>query len=230
MAQNHMPISGSRRLHRQRVSRLAAAPRPQRTAGNLWPAGDVHGMKGKASIGPSWGKVGIGLALVLVVLASLALAGIVLGKAKLTVVKDPRGDGGSLGSGTNQSPGYCDVLRATSKLAKHGRVRHTVTVAGPVGATFNAPPVFITKHRIKGSIGQVPLILVPGQPGVRTHFSNQRRKVTYYLKRRTVKDAVRRSDKYFWVADQTNCGVHDDMAPNHGSASQGLRGRHHRRS
>ena len=28
-------------------------------------------------------------------------------------------------------PGYCDIIKATSKLAKHGRVRHTVTVAGP---------------------------------------------------------------------------------------------------
>ena len=185
-------------------------------------------MKGKASIAPRWGRLGVGLLAVLVVLASLTMAGIVLGKPKLTVVTDRRGDGGSLGSGTDQSPGYCDIIRATSKLAKHGRVRHTVTMAGPVGATFNASPVFITKHRVEGSIGQVPLVLVPGQRGVRTKFSGDRRTVVYYLKRRTVKDAVKRSDKYFWLADQTNCGVHDDMAPNHGSVSQSLKPRHHR--
>ncbi len=181
-------------------------------------------MKGQASIAPPWGRLGVGLLTVLVVLASLTMAGIVFGKPKLTVVTDRRGDGG----GTNQSLGRCDIIRATSKLAKHGRVRHTVTMVGPVGATFNAPAVFITKHRVRGSIGLNPLVLVPGQRGVRTHFSGDRRTVVYYLKRRTVKNAVHRSDKYFWLADQVNCQPHDDMAPNHGSVSQSLKPRHHR--
>ena len=181
-------------------------------------------MKGKASATPPWGRLGVGLLAVLIVLASLAMAGVVFGKPKLTVVTDRRGDGG----GTNQSPGYCDIIRATSKLAKHGRVRHTVTMAGPVGATFNAPAVYITKHRVQGSIGLVPLVLVPGQSGVSAKLSSDRRTVVYYLKRRTVKDAVKRSDKYFWLADQVNCQPHDDTAPNHGSMSQSLRPRHHR--
>ena len=94
------------------------------------------------------------------------MAGVVFGKPKLTVVTDRRGDGG----GANQSPGYCDIIRATSKLAKHGRVRHTVTMVGPVGATFNAPAVYITKHRVRGSIGLVPLVLVPGQPASAPSF------------------------------------------------------------
>ncbi|MGH2926041.1 MAG: hypothetical protein ACRDK1_08735 [Solirubrobacterales bacterium] len=157
------------------------------------------------------------------------MAGVVLGKPKLTIVVDRAGDGGSTGGGSNSSPPFCDILRSTSKLAKHGRVRHTVTAAGPVGATFNAPAVLITKHRIQGSIGLVPLVLVPGQQGVNAHFANGRRKVVYYVKRRAVKQAVGRSDKYFWAADQSNCPIHDDMAPNHGSASQTLKGRSHHR-
>jgi hypothetical protein len=186
-------------------------------------------MKAKASSAPKWGRFGIGLLAVSIVLASLAMATNVFGKPKLTVVIDPRGDGGSLDSNTDQSPGYCDILRATSKLAKHGRLRHTVTTAGPVRATFNAPPVFITKHRNKAArAAPVLLILGPSESGVRLHFTNHRRKVTYYVKRRAVKEAVGRSDKYFWVADQAFCGVHDDMAPNHGSASQALKPhRHH---
>jgi hypothetical protein len=181
-------------------------------------------MKGKASIAPPWGRLGVGSLVVLIVLASLTMAGIVLGKPKLKVVTDNRGDGG----GGNQSPGYCDVIRATSKLAKHGRVRHTVTMSGPVGATFNAPAVYITKHRVRGSIGLVPLVLVPGQSGISTKFSGDRRTVVYYLKRRAIKDAVKRSDKYFWLADQVNCQPADDVAPNHGSVSQSLKPRHHR--
>lgn len=174
---------------------------------------------------PRWGRLGVGLLIVLIVLASLAMAGIVLGKPKLTVVTDRRGDAGR----ANQGLGRCDIIRATSKLAKEGRVRHTVTLAGAVGATFNAPPVFITKHRVVGSrIGPNPLVLVPGQPGVRVKFSEDRRTVVYYLKRRTIKHAIKRSDKYFWLTDQVNCQPPTDSAPNHGSVSQSLKPRHHR--
>ena len=181
-------------------------------------------MKAKASIAPPWGRVGVGLLAVVIVLASLVTAGVVLGKPKLTVVTDRRGDGGR----ANQGLGHCDLIRATSKLAKHGRVRHTVTMGGPVGANFNAPAVYITKHRVVGQRIPNPLVLFPGQRGVRTHFSSDRRTVIYYLKRRTVKHAVHRSDKYFWLADQVNCEPPTDSAPNHGSVSQPLKPRHHR--
>src|SRR5262245_50062957 len=124
---------------------------------------------------PKRGTLGLALIAVLVMLGSLAVATYVAAKPRVTRVIDPRGDGGALDSSNRRPPGFCDILKATSKLAKGGRVRHTVTTAGPINPTFNAPPVLITKHRVRGSIGLVPLVLVPGVSGVRTHFKNDRR-------------------------------------------------------
>ena len=180
-------------------------------------------MKGKASTTPPWGRLGVGLLAVLIVLASLAMAGVVFGKPKLTVVTDRRGDGG----GANQSPGYCDIIRATSKLAKHGRRRHTVTRSARVGATFNAPAVYITKHRVRArsdwSAGARPWPV----RGQRQVFKRS----TYGCLLPQATDRQGRGqalDKYFWLADQVNCKPHDDTAPNHGSVSQSLKPRHHR--
>jgi hypothetical protein len=173
------------------------------------------------------GTLGLASVAILVMIGSLVVATYVTANPRVTRVTDQRGDGGAIDSGTDRSPGFCDIVKTTSKLAKRGRVRHTVTTVGPIKPTFNAPPVLITKHRIRGSIGLVPLVLVPGVEGVRTHFKNDHRTVIYYLKRRQIKRAVGRSDKYFWVADQSNCPIHDDMAPNHGSAVQKLKPRRH---
>ncbi len=64
----------------------------------------------------------------------LFAASAVIGKSKTTVVHDPRGDGGSNGQG---NPAFCDIVEATSKLTKGGKVRQTVTAAGKLTLALN---------------------------------------------------------------------------------------------
>jgi hypothetical protein len=165
----------------------------------------------------------LGLTAIVALLGIAALATPVIGKPRTTVVHDPKGDGGAFEPGTR--PGYCDVVEATSKLAKRGRLRQTVTTRGPLNLGLNAPPVIITRHRVHGAIGLADYVLSPGETGVRTHLRDHRRTVVYYIKRSVIANAVDRDDKYFWVVDQ--CTIHDDRAPNNGSASQPLRPHHH---
>ncbi len=167
----------------------------------------------------------VGLIAALILLASLFAAPGVLGRGQRVIVPDPRGDGGSFAP--HKRPGACDIVKATSELAKQGHLRHTVTTRGRTGEILNAPPVVITKHRVHGSIGLPAFILWPGDPAVWSHLRNHRKTVVYFVKRRVIKQAVGRSDKYFWVADQ--CPIHDDRAPNRGSAVQRLRSGHRHR-
>jgi hypothetical protein len=182
-------------------------------------------MRAKESSAPRWGRLGVGLVAVLIVLGSLAMAAGVLGKPRPTIIKDPRGDGGGVQG--HDHPGFCDVLQASSKLAKRGRVRHTVTTRGPIPDRFSAPPVLIKAHWVRDQIGLYRFLLSPGEPGVKTHFTNGRRTVVYFAKRRTIKAAVKRGDKYYWVVDQ--CPFHDDRAPDRGAPSQVLERHHHHR-
>jgi hypothetical protein len=161
----------------------------------------------------------------LVLFASLFAAPGVLGRGQRVVVPDPRGDGG--GFAPHKRPGVCDIVEATSELAKKGHLRHTVTTRGRMNLTLNAPPVVITKRRVHGRIGLASYILTPGDPQVWSHLRNHRRTIVYFVKRRVIREAVGRTDKYFWVADQ--CPIHDDRAPNRSSAVQRLRNRHHHR-
>jgi hypothetical protein len=162
----------------------------------------------------------------LALVAGLLLTSTVIGKSKRTIVHDPRGDGGAFMPHTH--PRVCDVIEATSELAKEGHLRHTVTVRGRINLGLNAPPVIITNHRLHGSnIGLASFILSPGEPNVWSHLRNHRHTVVYFVKRSVIAHAVDRRDKYFWVVDQ--CPIHSDRAPNHGSPAQALkaqRGRH----
>ncbi|HEY7151929.1 MAG TPA: hypothetical protein VH391_09625 [Solirubrobacterales bacterium] len=167
----------------------------------------------------------IGLIVALALLGSLLVATQVLGRGDRTVVKDKRGDGGAFVPRTR--PKVCDIVRATSELAKQGHLRHAVTVRGKINLHENAPPVIITNHRVHGPIGLASFILAPGEPKVYSHLRDHRRTVVYFVKRSLIANAVGRHDKYFWVADQ--CPIHDDRAPNHRSAVQPLHGRHHQR-
>jgi hypothetical protein len=167
--------------------------------------------------------LGIGLLATVTLLVSLFVAPQVIGKAKRTIIHDRFGDGGALNPGSK--PGFCDVVKATSKLARNGRVRHTVTTGGPLTLNLNAPPVVIKRHRVESTIGLADFILFPGEPGVRAHLKNHRRTVVYYVKRSVIADAVGNHKRYFWVVDQ--CNIHDDRAPDRGSPSQPLK-HHHR--
>ena len=173
--------------------------------------------------------LGIGLIAILALAGSLFVAAAVLGKQQRVIVNDRRGDGG--GFVQHDRPGVCDIVQATSELAKGKHLRHTVTVRGRMTLSLDAPPVIITKHRVHGSIGLASFVLSPGEPKVWSHLRNNRRTVVYFTKRSVIANAVGRGDKYFWVADQ--CTIHDDRAPNNGSATQPLkhshRHRHHRR-
>ncbi len=166
--------------------------------------------------------LGVGLIAILAVLGSLALATSVIGKR--IVVNDKRGDGGAFEP--HKRPGACDVVQATSELAKKGHLRHTVTTRGKMRLGLNAAPVIITDHRVHGSIGLASFVLSPGEPKVWSHLRNHRRTIVYFVKRSVIANAVGRHDKYFWVVDQ--CTIHDDRAPNRGSAKQRLRNRRHR--
>ena len=167
--------------------------------------------------------LGIGLIAIVALAGSLLAAAAVLGKKQRVVVNDTRGDGG--GFVQHDRPGVCDIIQATSELAKRGHLRHTVTVRGRITLSENAPPVIITKQRVHGSIGLAQFVLSPGEPKVWTHLRNNRRTVVYFTKRSVIENAVGRADKYFWIADQ--CTIHDDRAPNNRSATQPLRHRRH---
>lgn len=169
--------------------------------------------------------LGIGLIVALALAGSLLAAAIVLGKKQRVVVNDPRGDGG--GFVQRDRPGVCDIIQATSELARKGHLRHTVTVRGRISLSETAPPVIITKHRVRGSIGLASKVLSPGEPQVWSHLRNNRRTIVYFTKRSVIADAVGRRDKYFWLADQ--CTIHDDRAPDNGSAAQPLHHRHRHR-
>jgi hypothetical protein len=165
---------------------------------------------------------GIALVAVVALLASLAVATMVIGKSSRRVVLDPRGDGGAFTPHTH--PKVCDVVKATSELAKHGHLRHSVTVRGRIDPSTNAPPVVITDHRVSGStIGLASFILSPGEPSVWSHLRHHHKTIVYFTKRKVIKDAVNRRDKYFWIVDQ--CPIRDDRAPNNHSATQRLRNR-----
>ncbi len=178
---------------------------------------------------PKRRPLGVALIAILALAGSLAVATNVLGKRTLTVIEDPKGDGGAVVPGTH--PGFCNVIKATSKLARKRRVRHTVTVRGRLsGSPDTTPGVFIKKRWTPGAIGLPDFILLPGEPGVRSHRTNHGRTIVYYVKRRRIADAVDHRRKYYWVVDQ--CNIPDDRAPNHGSPSQTLKnsrhhGRHH---
>ena len=165
----------------------------------------------------------IGLIAVFVVLASLLVATQVIGRGQRTVVHDKRGDGGAFEPRTR--PKVCDIVKATSELAKEGHLRHAVTVRGKINLSENAPPVIITRNRIHGPIGLASFILAPGEDKVYSHLRDHRKTVVYFVKRGVIANAVGRRDKYFWVADQ--CPIHDDRAPNHRSAVQPLHRVHH---
>jgi len=165
----------------------------------------------------------IGLIVVLAVLGSLLVATQVIGRGQRTVVVDKRGDGGAFEP--RSRPKVCDIVKATSELAKQGHLRHAVTTRGKIDLRENAPPVIITDHPIHGPIGLASFILSPGEPKVYAHLRDRRRTVVYFVKRRVIANAVGRRDKYFWVADQ--CPIHDDRAPNHRSAVQPLHSTHH---
>jgi hypothetical protein len=164
----------------------------------------------------------IGLIAVLVVLGSLFVATQSIGRGQRTVVHDKRGDGGAFVPRTR--PGVCDIVKATSELAPEGHLRHAVTTRGKIDLHENAPPVIITNHRVHGPIGLASFILSPGEPKVYSHLRDHRRTVVYFVKRQVIRNAVGRRDKYFWVADQ--CPIHDDRAPNNGSAVQPLHRAH----
>ena len=167
----------------------------------------------------------VALIAILALLGSLAVATDVLGKHSRKVIRDPRGDGGAFVPHTQ--PRVCDVVQATSELAKEGHLRHTVTVRGPITPSLNAPPVIITRQRVHDSIGLASFILSPGEPDVYSRLKNHRRTIVYFVKRSVIADAVGRHDRYFWVVDQ--CTLHDDRVPDSGSIKQRLRRyRHHR--
>ncbi len=169
--------------------------------------------------------LGIGLIAAVAVAGSLFAAAAVFGKKQREVVNDRRGDGG--GFVQHDRPGVCDIVQATSELAQKGHLRHTVTVRGRISLSETAPPVIITRRRVRGSIGLASFVLSPGEPGVWSHLRNNGRTVVYFTKRSVIANAVGRSDKYFWIADQ--CTIHDDRAPNNRSATQQLRNRHRHR-
>jgi hypothetical protein len=178
-------------------------------------------MHGNARMKPNRRTLAIASIAVLAVLASLAVTASVIARLKPKVVEDRVGDGGS--------PGYCDIVRATSKLARHGRIRHTVKTKGPIAPAFNAPPVYIKAKAFHGPhFGSGVFVLFPDEGGVHVHIKNHRT-VVYTVKRRTIKNHVHRRDRYFWLVDQVNCQPHDDFAPDHGSVSQRLQPRHHHR-
>jgi hypothetical protein len=169
--------------------------------------------------------LGVGLITALALVGGLAVATNVIGKKQQrTVINDKAGDGG--GFVPRKRPGFCDIVQATSELAEEGRLRHTVTTRGRVRRKYNAPPVVITRQRVRGSIGLASFVLSPGEPKVWSHLRNHRRTIVYFVKREVIRNAVDRRDKYFWVADQ--CQLHDDKAPDRGSATQPLKNRHRR--
>jgi hypothetical protein len=160
--------------------------------------------------------LGIGLIALVVLAGSTLAAAAVVGKKQRVVINDPRGDGG--GFIQHDRPGVCDIIQATSERAKGGNLRHTVTVRGRINLSETAPPVIITKNRVRDTIGLAAKVLSPGEPKVWSHLRNNRRTVVYFTKRSVIKEAVGRKDKYFWIADQ--CTIHDDRAPNNRSATQ----------
>jgi hypothetical protein len=166
--------------------------------------------------------LGIGLIALVVLAGSTFAAAAVVGKKQRVVINDRRGDGG--GFIQHDRPGVCDIIQATSERAKNGRLRHSVTVRGPINLSETAPPVIITKNRVRGPIGLAAKVLSPGEPKVWSHLRNNRRTVVYFTERSVIKNAVGRRDEYFWVADQ--CTIHDDRAPNNRSATQPFKRRH----
>jgi len=96
----------------------------------------------------------IGLIAVFVVLASLLVATQVIGHGQRTVVHDKRGDGGAFEPRTR--PKVCDIVKATSELAKEGHLRHAVTVRGKI--TLSGP---ILAREVDGLIA-----CMKGVPGV----------------------------------------------------------------
>jgi hypothetical protein len=171
-------------------------------------------------IGSTRRALATGLVAALALLAVLAAAATVIGKSR-TVVHDKRGDGG--GFEPRKRLGACDVLRATSELARNGRLRHTVTTRGKMRLDLTAAPVIITKRRARHAIGLASYVLSPGEPRVWSHLRNHRRTIVYFVKRSVIANAVGRRDRYFWVVDQ--CTIHGDRVPDRGSVKQRLRTR-----
>jgi hypothetical protein len=162
---------------------------------------------------------------VVVLVGGLLLASAVIGKPKTAVVHDPSGDGGA------QNAASCDILKATSRLAKHGKLRHTVTTRGKVGLkiTDTSPPVVLisSKKHFGGGLN-LAVVLSPSAQGVHARIKGHHKTVLYTLKRSVIASELPKGqERYFWLA--STCLNPADTAPNHGTVAQALKKpkRHH---
>jgi hypothetical protein len=153
-------------------------------------------------------------ALLALVCAFLMLASVVIGKPGKTVVHDGR---------SPRDTAACDIRQATSKLAKHGRLRHTITLRGRT--VIGAHAVVISRNRSVAD--HVDTVLADGIDGVHARLANHDKTAIFTVKRKLVADAVGNHKRYFWFA--SSCIGPGDQAPNDGGARQSLKRpkRHH---
>ena len=153
------------------------------------------------------------MALMVLGCAFLMFGSVVIGKSGKTVVRDGR---------SPRDKAACDIREATSKLAKHGRLRHTITLRG--ATVIGAHAVVISRDRSVAD--HVDTVLADGIDGVHAHLANHDKKVIFTVKRKLVADAVENHKRYFWFA--SSCIGPGDQAPNDGGARQSLKSpKHH---
>ncbi len=166
-------------------------------------------------------RIGKGTAATVALLAlGLVLCAAVLGATKTAKVVDPRRD---------SSDPVCDVLKATSKLAKRGRVVYTVTMRGATSKLL-APSIIIKSKPFRDGVSTNFGVLSPFTETARTSFTGHHHTIVMSFRRSAVAEEVGNKDHYYWaVYTCSGPGGKVDRAPDTGSRRQALKQprRHH---
>ncbi len=163
---------------------------------------------------------GRGTAVMVALLAlGLVLCAAVFGATKTARVVDPKRD---------SSDPVCDVLKATSKLAKRGRVVHTVTMRGTT-SKLTAPSIIIKSGPFRAGVSANFGVLSPFAETARTSFTGHHHTIVMSFKRSAVAEQVGNKNRYYWAVYTCSGPGKVDRAPDTGSRRQALKQprRHH---
>ncbi len=163
---------------------------------------------------------GRGTAATIALLAlGLVLCAAVLGATRTVKVLDPKRD---------SSEPSCDVLRASSKLAKRGRVVHTVTMRGTTSKLL-APSVIVKSKPFRDGVSSNFGVLGPFTETARIRITGHHHTIVMSFKRSSVAEEVGNKSRYYWAVYTCSGPGSVDRAPDTGSRRQALKQprRHH---
>ena len=118
--------------------------------------------------------------------------------------------------------------KATSKLAKRGRVVHTVTMRGTTTKLL-ALSIIFKSEPFRDGVSTNFGVLGPFTETPKTSFTGHHHTIVMSFKRSAVAEQIGNKNRYYWAVFTCSGPGHVDRAPDTGSRRQALKQsrRHH---